>query len=219
MPQKRPRLGRILRVRWRLLLRRLERISPLLLAWIPSWGTSLLFHGLAILLLALYLYVHSGGPATGTSDGTFSQQQLTEDLTSLFDSDHAGDPFTNAEVARAAVALGRGSRAEDRRHQPARDPELARFAPELAGPEGPPELGPSLGLDRRSRPELQRQGGEGCQLPAARRGHHRAVLGPRRGEQGQAASAAKGGRSIPRRRSRTGSTGSSATSAPTAPGA
>ena len=70
MPQKRPRgLGRILRVHWRLLLRRLERISPMLLAWIPSWGTSLLVHGLAILLLALYVYVHSGGQARALSRG------------------------------------------------------------------------------------------------------------------------------------------------------
>ena len=95
MPQKRSRLVRILRVRWRRVLRRLEHVSPAVLAWIPSWGTSLLLHGLAILLLALYLYVRSGdGPREGSFRGTFANQ-LTEDLTSLYDSDHAGDPFTN----------------------------------------------------------------------------------------------------------------------------
>ena len=103
MTQKRPRLERILRVRWRLLLRRLERISPMLLAWIPSWGTSLLLHGLAILILALYLYVHSGGQRAGTFQGALSNQQLTEDLTSLFDSDHAGDRSPSSRSARSSL--------------------------------------------------------------------------------------------------------------------
>src|SRR5436305_868575 len=66
MPQKRPRPVRILRVRWRRLLRHLERISPLLLAWLPSWGTSLLLHGLAILPLALSFSLRSAaGPRGG----------------------------------------------------------------------------------------------------------------------------------------------------------
>src|SRR5437868_2155352 len=95
MPQQRSRFGRILRVRWRRLLRRLERVAPVLLDWVTSWEMSLLLHSLALLLLALYLYVRSGGPREGTFHGTFSNQQLTEDLTPLYDSDHAGDPFTN----------------------------------------------------------------------------------------------------------------------------
>src|SRR4051812_24457997 len=95
MPHKRPRLARILRVRWRRFLRRAERVAPILLVWVPSWGTSLLLHGLALLLLALYFYVRSGeGPREGTLRGTFANQ-LGEELTSLYDSDHAGDPFTN----------------------------------------------------------------------------------------------------------------------------
>ena len=145
MPQKRPRLGRILRVRWRLLLRRLERMSPLLLAWIPSWGTSLLVHGLAVLLLALYVYVHSGGQRAGTFQGTLSNQQLTEDLTSLYDSDHAGDPFTNLKSPEPPSLSVEAPEAKiDVISQP-EIPQIARFAPELAGPEGPSDLGPSLG--------------------------------------------------------------------------
>jgi hypothetical protein len=143
MPHKRPRFGRILRVHWRILLRRLERVSPALLAWIPSWGTSLLLHGLAMLLLALYLYVRSGGPREGTFHGTFANQ-LTEDVTSLYDSDHSGDPFTNLKSPEPPSL---SVEAPDPSIEAISQPEIqvARFAPDLAGPEGPADVGPSLG--------------------------------------------------------------------------
>jgi hypothetical protein len=144
MPQKRSRLGRILRVRWRLLLRRLERISPALLAWVPSWGTSLLVHGLVLLLLALYVYVHSGR-REDTIAGMVGHPQLTEDLTSLFESDHAGDPFTDVKSPEPpSLSIETPDPKIDVISQP-EIPKIARFLPELAGPEGPPELGPSLG--------------------------------------------------------------------------
>ena len=145
MPHKRPRFARILQVRWRRLLHRMERVSPLLLAWVPSWGTSLLLHGLAVLLLALYFYVHMGsGPRAGTFRGTFANQ-LTEDLTSLYDSDHAGDPFTRLQSPEPpSLSVEAPDQALDVTSQP-EIPQIARFAPELAGPEGPADLGPSLG--------------------------------------------------------------------------
>lgn len=144
MPHKRPRLARIFRVRWRRWLRRLERVTPALLAWVPSWGTSLLLHGLAILVLALYLYVRSGGPREGTFHGTFANQ-LTEDLTSLSDSDHAGDPFTRLKSTEPpSLSVEAPDPSIDVISQP-EIPQIIRFAPELAGPEAPPELGPSLG--------------------------------------------------------------------------
>jgi hypothetical protein len=143
MPHKRPRFGRILRIRWRIVLRRLERVSPALLAWIPSWGTSLLLHGLAMLLLALYLYVRSGGPREGTFQGTFANQ-LTEDVTSLYDSDHSGDPFTNLKSPEPPSL---SVEAPDPNIEAISQPEIRidRFAPDLAGPEGPADVGPSHG--------------------------------------------------------------------------
>jgi Squalene-hopene cyclase C-terminal domain len=117
----------------------------MLLAWIPSWGTSLLLHGLAILLLAIYVYVHSGGQRASTFQGTLSNQQLTEDLTSLYDSDHAGDPFTNLKSPEPpSLSVEAPETKIDVISQP-EIPQIARFMPDLAGPEGPPELGPSLG--------------------------------------------------------------------------
>src|SRR3954451_23536738 len=145
MPNTRSRLARLLRVRWRRLLRRLERVAPVVLAWVPSWGTSLLLHGLALLLLALYFYVRSGeGPREGTLRGTFANQ-LTDDLTSLYDSDHAGDPFTNLKSPDPpSLSVEAPDPTVEVVSQP-EIPTLARFAPALAGPEGPADLGPSLG--------------------------------------------------------------------------
>jgi hypothetical protein len=116
-----------------------------LLAWVPSWGTSLLLHGLAVLLLALYFYVRSGtGPREGSFHGTFANQ-LTEDLTSLYDSDHAGDPFTNLKSPEPpSLSVEAPDPSSDVVSQP-EIPMIARFSPELAGPEGPAELGPTLG--------------------------------------------------------------------------
>lgn len=143
--RKRPRFARLLKVRWRRFLRRQERIAPVLLAWVPSWGTSLLLHGLALLLLALYLYVRSGsGPREGTLRGTFATQ-LSEDLTSLYDADRAGDPFT---TMKSPDPPSLSVEAADPSIEVISQPEisqLARFAPELAGPEGPAHLAPALG--------------------------------------------------------------------------
>src|SRR5262249_49413711 len=90
----RPRFVRILRVRIRRLHSRLDRLAPLLMLWIPSWGTSLFLHGVALLLLALYFYARAGGPRDSDIRATIPSQ-LTEDVVSLVPSDHSGDPFTD----------------------------------------------------------------------------------------------------------------------------
>jgi len=145
MPHKRSRVARNLRVRWRRFLRRLEQDGPALMALVPSWGTSLLLHGLALLLLALYIYAHSGaGAREGTFGGTFAGQ-LNEDLTSLYDSDHAGDPFTTLKSPEPPSLSVEAADPNTPIVSQPEIPQLARFAPELAGPEAPVELGPSLG--------------------------------------------------------------------------
>src|SRR5207253_2212142 len=74
----RPRFVRVLRVRLRRLQSRLDRLAPWLMLWIPSWGTSLLIHGVALLLLALYFYARAGGPRDMEIRAAIPSQ-LTED--------------------------------------------------------------------------------------------------------------------------------------------
>src|SRR4051794_38931837 len=97
MRLKRPRLLRILRVRQRRFLAWVDRHAGKLMLLIPSWGASLLLHGVLLLLLALYFYVRSGHDRGDTIHGQFATQ-LTEDLTSLGDADRAGDPFTTVKT-------------------------------------------------------------------------------------------------------------------------
>jgi hypothetical protein len=93
MPQRRPRLWRIARVRYRRLLRRFDRETPDWMRWLTPWGTSLALHALLLLLLAVIVYAGSAGRAD--RDGpTGLSSQLVDDLTALKDSDHAGDPFS-----------------------------------------------------------------------------------------------------------------------------
>ncbi len=130
----------------------MERAAPLVLAWVPSWGTSLLLHGLAILLLALYFYVRSNAaPREGAFQGAVLGQ-LTEDLTSLYDSDHAGDPFTDLK-SQDSPSLSIEPPDQDVAvvSQP-EIPRITQFAPTLAGPEGPADLAPTLGTIEESVP-------------------------------------------------------------------
>lgn len=138
MPHKRPRLLRILRIRFRRLVARLDRAAPALLLWVPSWGTSLLIHGVAILLLALYLYARSGGSREHEFQGAIASQ-LTEDLTSLRPADRAGDPFTTSKNNDPpSLSIEPAPPEVTTLNQPAL-PTLARFAPEIAMPEAPLE--------------------------------------------------------------------------------
>ncbi|WP_435016435.1 prenyltransferase/squalene oxidase repeat-containing protein [Tundrisphaera sp. TA3] len=90
----RPRWRRIAGVRVRRLLHRLDREAPAWVEDLPSWGTSLLIHAVALVVLATFAYVTSG-PAESEFAGSFIAMP-TDDITSLGPADQSGDPF-NAE--------------------------------------------------------------------------------------------------------------------------
>ena len=161
MPKKRSRLVRILRVRYRRALAGLDRDSPWMRT-IPSWGSSVLLHAVAIVLLAVVAYTRSGKDGPRAIEGVFSTQ-LAEDLTSLKDSDHAGDPFTTLQTPEPPSLTIEPAEADLQGHQPARAP--------LAGP-----FRARAGRARDApRPEPVEGGDEG---PAtALRGHDRPLLG------------------------------------------
>jgi hypothetical protein len=142
MRNKRPRLLRIVRVRQRRLVAWTDRNAAVLLAWVPSWGTSLIVHGLVILMLALYLYANSGRDRSGDIHGVFSTQ-LTEELTSLGDSDHAGDPFTTAKSDEPPSLSTDPAKTDESKINQPEIRDLARFGPDLAVPERAPPLLPS----------------------------------------------------------------------------
>jgi hypothetical protein len=107
--------------------------------WIPSWGTSILLHAVGLLLLALYFYVRVGGSKEVEIRAAIPSQ-LTDDLTSLTPSDHAGDPFTDRK-SDEIPSLSLDSTPPDVKtiNQPAL-PALSQFTPELSAPELPTEL-------------------------------------------------------------------------------
>lgn len=84
------------RIRVRYAIRRLDRDTPAWLSWLTPWATSLVLHSAALLALAFLVYANSESPSGKTSlQSTFTPaDQLTDDLTSLNPSDHAGDSFT-----------------------------------------------------------------------------------------------------------------------------
>jgi hypothetical protein len=105
---------------------------------VPSWGTSLLLHGLVLLMLGLYIYARSGRASDEDRPGHFAAQ-LREDLTSLVDSDHAGDPFTTIQTDDPpSLSIEPAGPDVDTISQPA-IPALSHFAPELAGPDLAPD--------------------------------------------------------------------------------
>ncbi len=142
MPNKRPRLLRIVRVRQRRIGVWIDRNAAVLLAWVPSWGTSLAVHGLIILMLALYLYANAGRDRSGDIHGVFSTQ-LTEDLNSLGDSDRAGDPFTTAKTDEPPSLSADPAKTDESKISQPSLPDLARFGPDLATPEAAPPLLPT----------------------------------------------------------------------------
>src|SRR3954465_15342720 len=92
---RRPRGAlRSARIRGRAFLRRLDRDTPDWMRWLTPWGTSLILHAGAIAVLGLLVYVNTEGPASRMILSDFPASQLTEDLTTLAPSDHAGDLFT-----------------------------------------------------------------------------------------------------------------------------
>lgn len=92
MPRPRLRVVRIARIRLRRMARRLVRETPEWMRWLTPWGTSLALHALLIFLLAILVNVL--GRDTPAGHIPHFAGQLTDDVTSLRDSDQAGDPFT-----------------------------------------------------------------------------------------------------------------------------
>ncbi len=104
---------------------------------VPSWGASLLFHSLMLILLALYIYVSARRGGEKTIEGRFPR--LGEDVTSLVDSDHAGDPFTRIKSDEPpSFSMEKAGPEVTTINQPD-IPGLVKFAPELASPEFIPE--------------------------------------------------------------------------------
>jgi len=145
---RRSRPVRKLRVGFRRGLRKLDRLAPLLLLWIPSWGTSLLLHAVALLTLSLYFYAHAGKPENGEIQAAIPSQ-LTDDLLSLTDSDHAGDPFTTLQSEEMpSFSLEPVAPDVQTINQP-KLPLLTEFSPTIGGLDLPPlvprELGSGVG--------------------------------------------------------------------------
>ena len=158
MRSQRPRLFRILRIRQRRLGLWLDRHAGDWHRMIPSWGASLLVHGGILLLLALYLIVR-GVPRPLDIEARFAPQ-LTEDLSSLTPSDRAGDPFTTIKTAEPP-SLSLDTAADVKTISQPDISALARFAPEVAGPQTPtPKNAPkavrglAATLSRRFAPEV-----------------------------------------------------------------
>ncbi|MFO0952246.1 MAG: prenyltransferase/squalene oxidase repeat-containing protein [Isosphaeraceae bacterium] len=130
-------MQRVARVRIRRSVRWLDGRVAVMLPLIPSWGTSLLIHGVVLLILALYLYVQAGGKRGPAFEGRFADQ-LKEDLTSLFPSDHAGDPFTDLKTDEPPSLSIEPPRPDETAISQPELPALTRFAPDLSGPEPAP---------------------------------------------------------------------------------
>jgi hypothetical protein len=127
------------------LIRRLERSH----AWLPSWGTSLLVHGLALLILAL-IYLGSSASADRIGRGRFEgvlgppvdSIVQGEGLTSLTPADVAGDPWTKQTSSEfPSLSLGVTVEGTARSNQPAL-PAMARLGPTLT----PPRVAPLMGM-------------------------------------------------------------------------
>ncbi len=95
----RSRSARVFRVRRRRLVRRAIALLVLWHHWLPSWGTSVLVHAVALLILAL-LYLGSSTSSDrrpATIDGTLGPLRpdpLAEELTTIVPAERAGDPWT-----------------------------------------------------------------------------------------------------------------------------
>ncbi len=100
------RWKRVLRVRLHRGVARVERRVPSWVGWLPSWGTSLLLHAVALVILATAFFV-SGASSPRRVDFDSSIVSLAdEDLQSLVASERSGDPFsTLASDASPSLSL------------------------------------------------------------------------------------------------------------------
>jgi hypothetical protein len=94
MKRKRyPRFFRAILVRSRRILGRWERSDPAWLAWAPTWGASLLIHGVLTIVMAVLILVGSSNWGSKIAIET-TLPKLDQDVTSLVEADVSGDPFT-----------------------------------------------------------------------------------------------------------------------------
>lgn len=96
MRRDRPRWIRRVRLALRRRLARFDRTAPAWLAWLPSWGTSVLLHGVALVLLATFYYA-SNRPPEGRDFDSAIISLADQDFTSLTPADQSGDPFTKEQ--------------------------------------------------------------------------------------------------------------------------
>lgn len=98
MPQQPSRFRRVVRVRYRRLLRRLDRDAPEWMRWLTPWGTSLALHALLLLGFGVFVLVHNVQAERNVRPDVALSSQLRDDLTALRASDHAGDPFSSIKT-------------------------------------------------------------------------------------------------------------------------
>ncbi len=136
----RPRFARWVRLHRLLLVRAAVRRLKASHQWLPSWGTSLLVHGIALLLLALiYLGSSKDNAREPKFNGEFYPARVQgEGFISLSPGDKAGDPLTT-ETSRDFPSFSFGPTApqEPRVSQPSVPPGVklsTTFRPARAVP-------------------------------------------------------------------------------------
>ncbi len=133
----RSRFARVLRVRRRRYVRRAVALLVLWHHWLPSWGTSVLVHAVALLVLAL-LYLGSSGLEArkaefDTALGPTRQDPLGEELTSIVAADRAGDPWTKGGEEFPSFSFLKPDPGMTTPSRPAQ-PSATKFAPVIATP-------------------------------------------------------------------------------------
>ncbi len=124
-------LGQRIRSRWDQIRRGECDIDTL--KTVPSWGLSVLFHGLFLLILALIIQFGRNELSQPPIEGAMVDTQLG-DVTSLVPANRAGDPFTLTD-SPDPPSIGVGPADPDLKL--AGQPELSslnHYAPALAGP-------------------------------------------------------------------------------------
>ena len=95
MRHDRSRWMRAARVRWRRTLSRFDRAAPFWLAWLPSWGTSVLLHAVALVVLATFFYASGREPSRRIDFDSAIVSLADTDFNSLTPATRSGDPFTD----------------------------------------------------------------------------------------------------------------------------
>ena len=100
------RWRRAIRVRVRRTLARFDRRAPAWIGGLPAWGTSLLLHGVALVILATCFFIAEARPDRDVPFDSAIISLADEDLRSLTTADRAGDPFATTETeAPPSLAL------------------------------------------------------------------------------------------------------------------